>query len=351
MPSKCACGKFANFGLVEKKPTHCKGCKTDGMVDVKSKRCACGHQVTFGFYGGKAMCCNECKADGMVNVKSKTCACGHQATFGFSGEKAKCCKECKVDGMEDVKNTKCSCGKRLAFGFPGGRATCCMRCKEAGMVNVVSKKCSCGKQPVFGNLKGRPTHCARCRDDKMVDVVNKICQGYGGAPCPVNTFLCGREYCLACDPDESRKLSRKRDEAAFFTFLNKHIAITQQDYPVHYRCIDANKTMARVDGVIITKDIVVCLELDEDGHDTYDPTCEEARMHNVSAELQIAYPDHCVAWVRVNPHTKKNGKRDTLARAHRIRDQRHQEALEIIKDILQQPRDCIEYVGYDRKAV
>jgi hypothetical protein len=31
----------------------------------------------------------------------------------------------------------------------------------------------------------------------------------------------------------------------------------------------------------------------------------------------------------------------------KIRNQRHQEALEIIKDILENPRDCIVYIGYD----
>ncbi|AGE49316.1 hypothetical protein ATCVBr0604L_894R [Acanthocystis turfacea Chlorella virus Br0604L] len=94
------------------------------------------------------------------------------------------------------------------------------------------------------------------------------------------------------------------------------------------------------------EDVVVCIELDEDAHDTYKPVCEKARMYNVYAELKIAYPGHSVAWVRVNPHTKKDGKRDTSTRATKIRKQRYQEALEIIEDILQNPRDCVECVGY-----
>jgi hypothetical protein len=186
-----------------------------------------------------------------------------------------------------------------------------------------------------------------CREDGMENVMGKKCQGYNGVECPTNYRLAnGREYCLACDPDESRRLDRKRDEAAFFNFLDKYITITQREFPVHYRCIDTDKTMAFIDGIIITKDIVVCLELDEDAHEAYDKSCEEARMHNVSAELKFAYPGHIIAWVRVNPHTKKKDTRDTSKKALKIRDQRHQEALKIIEDILRNPKDCIEYVGY-----
>lgn len=115
---------------------------------------------------------------------------------------------------------------------------------------------------------------------------------------------------------------------------------------MHFKCIDTNKKRAEIDGIVITKDIVVCLELDEYAHETYDKMCELTRMHNVTAELKIAYPYHSIAWVRVNPHTKKNGKWDASKDAKKIRDQRHQEALEIIKDILQSPRDCVEYIGY-----
>ena len=221
---------------------------------------------------------------------------------------------CKEDGMENVKSKRCSCGKCANFGFPGEQAICCSECKEDG----------------------------------MEDVVHMRCQGHGGLSCPTNYLLSvGRKYCLSCDPDDSRRLDRKRDEAAFFNFLKKAgIEITQREFPVHYTCIDTDRKMAFIDGIIITKNIVVCLELDEDAHERYDIGCDETRMHNVSAELKISYPDHSIAWVRVNPHTKKNGKRDKSSRALKIRDKRHQEALDIIKNILQNPRDCIEYIGY-----
>jgi hypothetical protein len=182
----------------------------------------------------------------------------------------------------------------------------------------------------------------------MEDVVSKRCPGYSGVPCVVGYRLCyGFEYCHECDPDEIRKLNKKRDEAAFFRFLKKSgIEVTQEQYRIEYRCIDTDKTRAEIDGIIITKDVVMCLELDEDAHETYPKSCEETRMHNATAELRVAFPDHSIAWVRVNPHTKKDGKRDTSPAATTIRNKRHREALGIIKNILRNPRDCVEYVGY-----
>jgi hypothetical protein len=313
MPRKCGCGKQSSFGVCVGKPTHCGKCKTDDMENIMKRKCPCGKQPNFGFPGKKAVCCIACKEDGMNDVRNKKCTCGKQPKFGFLGGRAQCCSGCKEDGMVDIVGRKCPCGKRPSFGFTGEKATCCIDCKEDGMDNVNGKRC----------------------------------QGYGGTQCPTDYRLApGREYCLACDPDDSRRLDKKRDEAAFFNFLDKHVIITQREFPVHYKCIDTDKTMAFIDGIIITKDVVVCLELDEDAHEAYDKGCEEARMHNVSAELKFAYQDCCIAWVRVNPHTKKNGKRDISKKALKIRDQRHQEALGIIEDILRNPRDCIEYVGY-----
>ncbi|AGE53656.1 hypothetical protein ATCVGM07011_776L [Acanthocystis turfacea Chlorella virus GM0701.1] len=345
---KCPCGKQSIFGFQGEKAICCTGCKEDGMTDLVHNRCLCGaKRPCFGFPGDKATRCLGCKEDGMEDVVSKRCLCGKIPLYGFIGKKAVCCAGCKEDGMQNIKNKRCLCGKIPSFGFSGGNPTHCLGCKEDGMENVKSKKCSCGKQSSFGFPGDQATCCVACKDDRMIDVRSRKCPGYGSVQCPTNYQIhAGRDYCLSCDPDDSRRLDKKRDEAAFFNFLDKHITITQQDYPVHFKCIDTNKTMGRIDGIIITKDIVVCLELDEDAHEAYDPSCEEARMHNVSAELKIAYPYHSIAWIRVNPHTKKNGKRDTSSRALKIRDKRHQEALDIIKNILQNPRDCIEYIGY-----
>jgi len=345
---KCSCGTRASFGLENGKPTHCAKCKTDDMKDVVSKMCSCGNRPSFGVKDGKPTHCVKCKTDDMKDVVSKKCLCGKCASFGLINGNPTHCKDCKTDDMKDVKHKMCQCGNRPSFGFVDGNPTHCEKCKSDDMRNIVSKMCPCGKIPCFGFQEEKPTCCVECKVSGMENVVDKRCSGYNGEPCNTGYLLApGRDYCLACDPDDSRRLDRKRSEAAFFNFLKKSgIEITQREFPVHYMCIDTNRKMAFVDGIIITKSIVVCLELDEDAHERYPKSCEEARMHNVTAELMLAYPDHHIVWVRVNPHIKKNGKRDSSRKAIKIRNQRHQEAVGIIRDILQNPRDCVEYVGY-----
>ena len=41
-----------------------------GMVDVKNRKCSCGKCVRFGMLGGSATHCKECKEQGMVDIRS-----------------------------------------------------------------------------------------------------------------------------------------------------------------------------------------------------------------------------------------------------------------------------------------
>jgi hypothetical protein len=332
--NKCPCGKTASFGFSGGKAECCKECKKPGMVNVVSPKCPCGKIPSYGFSGGPRVCCDNCKKPGMLNIASKKCQCGHQMSFGFPDEKAMCCSECKEPGMVNVAAKMCSCGKIPSYGFSGEKAVCCSECKEPGMVNVAAKMCQCGKIPSYGFSGGPRECCKECKKPGMVNVVSKTCPGYDGAPCPVITQLTyGREYCLVCDPDDSPRCVRLKDARAFFDFL------AETD-------IDTTKKYSLIDGVIVAADIAVCLELDEDAHEHYDKMCEEARMHDASAELKIAFPDRPIAWIRVNPHIKKDGRRDVSRNAKKVRDERHREALLLIRDVLKNPRDCIEYVGY-----
>jgi len=318
------------------------------MVNVRDPECLCGIRPSYGFPDGKAVRCSECKEPGMVDVVSKKCSCGTRSSYGFPGKKAECCKECKKPGMIDVVHDKCPCGIRPSYGFPDGKAVRCSECKEPGMVDVVSKMCPCGHQMSFGLPGGKAVCCSECKEPGMIDVKHKTCPGRDGVPCPVVTRLAdSKEYCLVCDPDDSRRAVRKKDETAFFDFLAENgVGVTQREYRIDYQCIDTYKKYSLIDGVIVAADVVVCLELDEDAHEQYDPTCEEARMHDASAELKIAFPDRPIAWIRVNPHIKKDGRRDVSRAAKKVRDERHRKALLLIHDVLENPRDCIEYVGY-----
>jgi len=197
------CGEHvATFGVKgAARPTRCgkKGCREDGMVNLVNKMCeTCGeHQPTFGVKGAErpTRCgAEECREDGMVNLKHKMCeTCGeHRPTFGVKGAKrpTRCGKkECREDGMVDLVNKMCeTCGEHQpTFGVKGAaRPTRCGKkgCREDGMVDLANKMCeTCGEhQPTFG-VKGaaRPTRCGKkgCREDGMVDLANKMCETCG----------------------------------------------------------------------------------------------------------------------------------------------------------------------------
>ena len=346
---RCKCDKRANFGLPGENAQFCKECKPKDAIDVVHKKCKCGKRLTFGFPGQKAQWCAKCpdKPNEAVNVVSKKCTCGISIpSFGLPGGKAEFCKECKPDDAIDVINKKCTCGKNSIFGRPGEKPLWCADCKSDDAIDVKNKKCKCRKsQPSFGLPGQKAQFCKECKPKDAIHVFAKICPGYDAIPCPVRTYITnGKQYCLSCDPDETRRIPRKKDEHAFFCFLDKHdIGVTQREYRIDYRCVDTNKSHAFIDGIIITPDIVVCLEVDENAHRHYEPGCDKARTHLASTELLLAFPKHHISWVRVNPTI---GDYDRSDKALKIRDERYFEAVLSIRDILKNPRTEIMYIGY-----
>ncbi|AGE57399.1 hypothetical protein PBCVNEJV4_558L [Paramecium bursaria Chlorella virus NE-JV-4] len=311
------------------------------------RKCPCGKQPIYGLPDDKRPTwCSKCKPNYAVDVVSKKCPCGKYASFGLPGDTKRIwCKDCKPDNAVDVSNKKCPCGKQPSFGLPDDkRPTWCKDCKPNYAVNVVNKKCPCGKNATYGLPDDkRPTWCSKCKPDDAIDVKSKMCLGYNGIKCPVRTRLMyGKQYCISCDPDETRRLPRKKDEHSFFCFLEKYgIDVTQREYRIDYKCVETSKSHAFIDGVIITPNIVICLEVDEDAHRNY--ACDEARTNFASHELLLAFPEHHIAWVRVNPTI---GNFDRSDKALKIRDERYFETVLSIRDLLQNPRNEIFYIGY-----
>lgn len=291
MPRKCSCGKTPSFNLPGGKPLCCSKCKTPEMVDVKNKKCPCGQIPIFNIPGqSNGIRCSKCRTDEMVDVVNKKCPCGNRQIFNIPGQKnGICCLKCKTDEMVDVVSNRCPCGKRPAFNLPGETVgVCCVKCKDREMVAVVYKRCPCGKRPVF-NVLGETTGicCSGCKTPEMIDVVSKRCPGYNGE-CPVRTYIRNNhEYCLSCDPNDSRRKKFKLFEEAFFEYVNEKLNVHQREFRVTFDQNETSKKFARVDGIVFGDCIVVCLEVDENGHREYE--CDEHRMHLVTAELLQKY--------------------------------------------------------------
>jgi len=346
---KCPCGNRPSFNFPgETVGICCKECKTDEMVNVVSKKCPCGKIPSFNLPGETVgICCVECKTPEMVNVKDKLCPCGTQPSFNLPGETVGiCCAECKTSEMVNVVSKLCPCGTRPNFNFPGETmGIYCVECKTPEMVNVASKKCSCGKQPSF-NFPGETVGicCAECKTPGMVNVIGKRCPGYNGVECPGNYHLASAcQYCLSCDPDDSRRETRKKYENAFFKHIAGRIDVKRREFIVKYDTNETAKKFARLDGIVFGDGITVCLEVDENGHERY--ACDESRMHMVSAELLKQYPHTDVCWVRVNPTTKHKNPWGVAAK--RVRAERFDAVIKAVNDVLKNKTTDIIYIGFD----
>jgi len=346
--NKCECGKIPKFNFPgETMGTHCVGCKTPEMLNVRSNKCACGKQPVFNLPGENVgICCKECKTEYMVNVVNKKCPCGKIPSFNLPGEIVGThCVECKTPRMVDVINKKCACGKQPVFNFLGETVgICCKECKTEYMVDVVNNKCPCGKKPSF-NLPGETvgTHCNECKTPEMVDVVSKKCPGYGGLECPVGyRLVLGCQYCLSCDPDDSRREKFKKYENAFFKYITGKIDVKRREFIVKYDPLETTKKWARLDGIVFGNGIIVCLEIDENGHKSYE--CDESRMHMVTAELLQQYPGVDVCWVRVNPTTEHKNPWGIAAK--RVRAERFDAVVNAVNDILKNKTTNVKYIGF-----
>jgi hypothetical protein len=345
--NKCSCGNRSSFNVVgEKKPTCCKKCKTDEMIDVVNKKCPCGKQPRFNVLGEKKpIYCAKCKTDEMINIVDKKCSCGKIPNFNIPGKKPICCSKCKTREMVNVVSDMCPCGKRPNFNMPGETVgVCCKECKTDQMINVVAKKCPCGKQPSF-NLPGETTGicCMKCKTAEMINVVTRICPGYY-EPCPVRTYISnGHEYCMSCDPNDARRKLYKRYEEAFFEYIQDKLDVHKREFRVSFDPNETSKKFARLDGIVFGDGIIVCLEIDENGHEDYE--CDEHRMHLVTAELLQKYPEHAVSWVRVNPTI--NSKNDWSKKSKAIREKRFEDVMKCVNDILERRDTRVVYIGFE----
>ena len=282
--------------------------KIEGKLytDVVNKKCPCGKTSIYNFPDeNQPIACKKCKKEGMVDVSHKRCPCGKTLIYNYVNEtRPVACKICKKEGMINVVSSRCSCDNTMNFNYPGEiRAVACSGCKKEGMIDIKHAKCFCGKQACFNHpWEKSGIACADCKKDDMIDVVNKIFPGYSGNECPVRSYLNrGFTLCPACDPDPKRTQHRKKFEDAFFKYAMGKIDINKREFHVRFDQKETSKKCARVDGIVFRENVIVCIEIDENGHNNDSYVCDESRMHLVTGELLHKFPYHDVAWIRVNP--------------------------------------------------
>jgi hypothetical protein len=139
---------------------------------------------------------------------------------------------------------------------------------------------------------------------------------------------------MSCDPDDRRRKRFKRLEDAFFDYVVGKIDIYKREFCVSFDHTETSKKCARIDGIVIGDGVIVCVEVDENGHKDYE--CDEHRMHLVNGELLQLYPDHNIAWVRVNP----------TAKTTKTRNDRFDDVIKTINCILHTRKTEVVYIGF-----
>jgi len=319
---RCGCGKRAispKFNFPGNYPgTHCAICKLPGMENVIHKRCGCERRISnpnFNYPDKKVgICCDACKLGGMVNVVSKKCKCGVSVGFGFPGGKKECCVKCKRPGMIDLihVNVLCKCGVRAGFGLPDGDTECCKACKTEDMVDLahVVGMCGCGSgsRRIYSNDNGATMFCSSCRTPDMRNITVRRCPGYDGVECP-NDAVCHYGYCVQCDPDDTRRLTHKRYEQAFFDYLKDYIN------PIREYWVNTPTGKYRIDGIITNGNNILCIEVDEYAHKAPGYEDDTVRQDSITETFSGTYDT--VAWVRVNPNCERkltNGDYDAYVK-------------------------------------
>ena len=331
---KCQCGKsqpyFNKPG--ETSAICCSSCKTDTMVDVKHKRCQCGKNNPVYNEPGEtsAISCRSCKTDTMIDVIHKRCQCGKvRANFNEPGETIPiCCSSCKTDTMIDVQNKRCQCGKmQPCYNDPGETsAICCSSCKTDTMVDVKYKRCQCGKNNPSFNEPGETSAicCRSCKTDTMIDVSHKRCQGIisDNSICPFNSKgnKKYKNYCTECfrrnfplDP-LTFQIRCKTKEIAVRDYINENFKGFQHDKIMTTSHCDCS-IKRRIDHRFLINNTLLVVETDENQHKSYDEMDEETRYD----DLYMAFSGKWI-YIRFNPdkYVNKSGTRKNPTIANRL---------------------------------
>lgn len=231
------------------------------MVDVKSKKCEnikCKKQPIYNYQNETIpRFCSLHKLDNMINIRNKKCiydSCEKIPCFNYEGlTYGLYCFTHKLNNMINVKDTVCKyvgCKLRGSFNFENEKTRkYCSLHKLGGMINLSEKKC---KTPL----------CSTSVRDK-----------YDG-------------YCFRCFlytfPDKPVIRNYKTKETAVANFITENFPnfTWNIDKKVEDGC-----SRRRPDLMCDLGYQVLIIEVDENQHETYDCSCENKRIMQISQDI------------------------------------------------------------------
>jgi len=121
--------------------------------------------------------------------------------------------------------------------------------------------------------------------------------------------------------EEYRK-ERKLKESAIEALLTEHGYDFSRQHYVSFRCAVSDATWAYTDALLLFRNTVVILEVDEDQHDSYGVSCDVKRMALIVETLRTEGCSQRIVFVRYNPdgfsvngvarRTYRKGRHDAL---------------------------------------
>ena len=319
MPSRCkseGCNRHSIYNEPgEKSGLYCKKHKTDDMVNVVNKRCKSEGCNIRPYYNEpeetKPLYCKYHKKEGMIDVIHKRCkseGCNKIPYFNTPEETSGLyCNSHKKDGMIDVVHKRCmtqGCNKRPIYNTPEETSGLyCIDHKEDGMVDVVNKRCmnqGCNKYPIYNKPREtKPLYCKDHKKDGMVDVISKRCKNDW---CDIFANHKYEGYCAFCFshmfPDNEKSKNYKTKEIAVRDYILER-------YPnftwICDKIIQGGCYKRRPDLLLDLGYQVIIIEVDENQHTSYDCSCENKRLMEISTDIKYRN----LIFIRFNPDSYK----------------------------------------------
>eukprot|EP00122_Pirum_gemmata_P001779 Pgem_evm1s1605 len=175
------------------------------------------------------------------------------------------------------------------------------------MINVKKKTCDvkgCKKKPCF-NFEGEtPLFCKDHIQKGMIDVYHKKC---GDDNCTKRPNFYG--YCLTCYisrnqvSEIAKAFKNKTKEMIYVQAIIDEILDYLEEKEIDYECLITDQKVKggcskrRPDIGIDLYTHVIIIEIDEDQHKTYDYSCEQNRVIQLSEDFN----NRKIIFIRVNP--------------------------------------------------
>lgn len=317
------CNKIAVFNTINnKKGMYCATHKLENMVNVRAHTCiyeGCRKQPIHNFYGEKgSIYCAEHKLNGMVDTRHTKCkfnSCLVRPNYNYeNSKKGIYCFTHKLEGMIDVSHKCClysNCKARPSFNYKDKKqGIYCSEHKLEGMIDVKNKTCiypNCRTIPIY-NYKGetKRLYCCKHKLDNMVNVKHPICKT------PLCTTIVQEKYegyCLSCYvnlfPDKPNLRNYKTKEK---DVVDRIIQAFPDFTWVADKKVEDGCSKRRPDLLLDMGSHIIIIEVDENKHNTYDCSCENKRLMEISQDLQ----HRPIVFIRFNPDSYINEKGETI---------------------------------------